>query len=257
MTQLVVSVRNAHEAALAVEVGVDVIDVKEPSRGSLGAAERHVVEQIFTAVAGRWPVSVALGELLEAGQVNDDQSAWPGPIIAEEVPAGACWAKYGLAHCSCQPGWQQRWRHLTARLPAGVQPVPVVYADHPQAHAPAADVVLQLALETCAPLVLVDTCDKSGGGLLTYWSLAQIEAFCRQARRCGVQVALAGSLRASELEVVLPLQPGFVAIRGAACGGERQGNLEARKTMRLVEMVRSKVGGISEDEKGFVRQILE
>ena len=38
MTGLLVSVRSASEARVALAAGVDVIDVKEPNRGSLGAA---------------------------------------------------------------------------------------------------------------------------------------------------------------------------------------------------------------------------
>ena len=63
MTQLLVSVRDAAEARTAVEGGADLIDIKEPARGPLGAADVDVVEQIIAEVAGRRPVSAALGEL--------------------------------------------------------------------------------------------------------------------------------------------------------------------------------------------------
>ena len=70
MTRLLVSVRSADEARTALAAGVDLIDVKEPARGSLGAASPGVVADVVGAVAGRVPVSAALGELFEAGDFN-------------------------------------------------------------------------------------------------------------------------------------------------------------------------------------------
>ena len=39
MTRVLVSVRDALEARIALDCGVDLIDVKEPLRGPLGAAD--------------------------------------------------------------------------------------------------------------------------------------------------------------------------------------------------------------------------
>ena len=53
MPKLLVSVRNAHEAGLALDAGVDLIDVKEPSRGALGAASPRHIHEILRLVNGR------------------------------------------------------------------------------------------------------------------------------------------------------------------------------------------------------------
>ena len=52
MTQLLVSVRDAAEALFAVAAGADLIDVKEPSRGPLGAPDRQTLDAVLAAVAG-------------------------------------------------------------------------------------------------------------------------------------------------------------------------------------------------------------
>ena len=62
---LLVSVRNVTEALTALEAGADVIDVKEPTRGSLGAADSATLAAIAQAVGGRAPVTAALGELTD------------------------------------------------------------------------------------------------------------------------------------------------------------------------------------------------
>ena len=51
--RLLVSVRNADEAIAALAGGAHVIDVKEPERGSLGAADTSAIAEIVLAVNGR------------------------------------------------------------------------------------------------------------------------------------------------------------------------------------------------------------
>ena len=53
MPKLLVSVRSSHEAQMAIDVGVDVIDIKEPSAGALGAASPAVIHEIVRFVAHR------------------------------------------------------------------------------------------------------------------------------------------------------------------------------------------------------------
>src|SRR5690242_10579669 len=60
--QLLVSVRSAAEVAAAVEGGADVIDAKEPSRGSLGAVDAAALAGIAHAVPDGLPLSIALGD---------------------------------------------------------------------------------------------------------------------------------------------------------------------------------------------------
>ena len=62
MSGLLISVRDAEEAHVALSTGVNLIDIKEPSRGSLGRADWAVVTETVRQVAGRVPVSVAMGD---------------------------------------------------------------------------------------------------------------------------------------------------------------------------------------------------
>lgn len=218
---LLVSVRDAAEAEEALAGGADVIDVKEPARGSLGAADAEVVAAVATAVAGRAPISFAAGEL-----VDWSISRWEAYLDA--IGGGAAYCKFGLAGCRALADWPERWRQAVAMLAGGVQPVAVAYADWRAAAAPSPDEVFNHAQAMGCVAVLVDTWDKHGGTLLDHWSIAEIDAFGRRVRDARLAFALAGSLAGSRLTLAARWRPTLVAVRGAACGGgDRNGRVSA------------------------------
>jgi (5-formylfuran-3-yl)methyl phosphate synthase len=224
---LLVSVRDAREADVALEGGADVIDVKEPSRGSLGAADTHVIASVLQEVAGRVPVSVAAGELLD----------WPEIELREFCGATAgnvAFMKFGLAGCSAMVDWTERWLRAAESLPANTQPVAVAYADWIAARAPAPDQVLAHAQNIGCPALLVDTWDKSTGDLFEHWPAKSLREFGHRARNAGVHLALAGSLRIAVLPRAIGCRPALVAVRGAVCEGGRQGTV----SMGRVQAVR-------------------
>ncbi len=228
MTGLLVSVRNADEARLALAAGVDVIDIKEPSAGSLGAASLENIAAILATVDGRCPVSAALGELNEA----EDR-------CVAELPSGLTFAKLGLSRCASRSDWCARWHALFSQAPGGPTPVAVAYADHKLCDAPPASEVLEAAVEMGCAAILIDTFDKAAGRLLDWWSVEQIEAFLRTAAERKMPVVLAGSLRAEDIEALSPLRPYLFAVRGAACREGRAGPLDAERIRNLVDLTRN------------------
>lgn len=223
MTQLLVSVRNADEARLALDAGAGLIDVKEPSRGPLGMPDSSVVREVVTVVGGRVAVSVALGELLEI-------SAPVGPII----PAGVGYAKLGLSGCGDRRDWVERWEAVLEAYPPGVRRVAVVYADWQACRCPAPETIVAAASGQRCEALLVDTFDKSKGRLLDHWSLADLRQFVERVRSAGMAIVLAGSLDAAALTPVLSLEPDWIAVRGAVCRGGREGQLDAALARTLV-----------------------
>ena len=61
--RLLVSVTDADEARLAADAGVDIVDVKNPAEGSLGAPAPGVIERVREVVPPEHPVSAAIGDL--------------------------------------------------------------------------------------------------------------------------------------------------------------------------------------------------
>ncbi|WP_288584449.1 (5-formylfuran-3-yl)methyl phosphate synthase, partial [uncultured Methylobacterium sp.] len=109
--RLLVSVRDAAEAALARDGGADLIDGKDPERGALGALPAETVRAIV-AVSGDRLTSAVAGEPRDA----DEASA----CLAALSDTGVGYLKIAWA-----PG-----RDATGlRLPAGTPVIAVLFAE--------------------------------------------------------------------------------------------------------------------------------
>lgn len=226
MIRLLVSVRNEDEARVALSGGAQLIDVKEPARGALGAADPHAIARVVNAVAGRVPVSAALGELSD-------------PDVFERCATlpGVQFAKVGLAGMAGCADWRQRWREALDRLPLGVTPVAVAYADAHEARSPAIEDVLAQGIALGCAALLIDTFDKSQGNLLDQLDPLRLAAIASTARSAGLFLVAAGSLRREHLPYVAAAQPEYVGVRGAACLAGRESLLSANLVRQLVEQL--------------------
>src|SRR5580658_8698207 len=89
MTLLLASVTGADEAEIAIQHGADLIDLKDSSRGALGALSPEAVAAAVRAVAGRRPVSAVTGDLPMAPEVV-------AGAVARMVETGVDYIKVGL-----------------------------------------------------------------------------------------------------------------------------------------------------------------
>jgi uncharacterized protein (UPF0264 family) len=224
MIDLLVSVRSAAEARAALAGGAALIDVKEPRRGSLGRADDETIAAVVRGVAGRRPVSAALGEL------------------TEQRPAPACplaYVKWGLAGCRDQSDWAGELTRAADLLPPGCRPVAVAYADWRRAGAPAPTEVCAFVANRRWGAFLIDTWRKDSTTLLDWLSLDELRELRGHCRVAGVSVALAGSLGIGQLRQLRPLRPDWVAVRGAACrGGRRTASIDEDRVRRLADLLR-------------------
>ena len=224
-TGLLVSVRDASEAMAALEGGADVIDIKEPRRGALGSAP-EVWEAVVARVSGLRPVSAALGELLQ----------WRSTPLPR-IPEGIAWVKFGLAGGG-RVDWRELWQQKIAEVPQHVRPVLVAYADGKRAAAPHWQEVASFAQAHVGAL-LIDTWGKDGTSLWDYLGgdeLAQLASCCRR-QKC--LLAVGGSLTLETIPLALRCRCDWVAVRGAACEGERTGSVSAARVELLRKCVSS------------------
>jgi uncharacterized protein (UPF0264 family) len=202
MTGMLASVENLAEALLVLQFGVDIIDLKSPSAGALGALPVETVREIVQATGGLRPVSATIGDL----PMNPE-------IVLKSVEAmattGVDFVKVGLF-----PGgdWQQTVFGLSPLASEGVRLVAVLFGDQN----PELSRIAELA-EAGFSAAMLDTLDKRGGSLTDVCALGYLRDFVAEAKAYGMLCGLAGSLRQSNIPQLLNLRADYLGFRGALC----------------------------------------
>jgi (5-formylfuran-3-yl)methyl phosphate synthase len=229
--RLLVSVVDADEARAAAAAGADIVDVKNPAEGSLGAPSPGVIEAVRATVPADLPVSAAIG----------DMPNLPGTAALAALGAarsGATFVKVGLWGVSTEEEAIALLRAVgdgAAGVPGAVV-VAAAYADARRVTpAPLAPQLLpRVARAAGVGVCLLDTAIKDGRGLLDWLTPDELSSLVAEGHAAGVQVALAGALRADDLPAVRATGADIAGVRSAACGdGRRTGPLEAARVRAL------------------------
>lgn len=225
---LLVSVRDAREAAAAIEGGADIIDVKEPQAGSLGRPTPDACLAVAAEAEGHLPWTMACGELSDGPRPIIDHIAAVGRLLGDR-PAPAA-IKIGLAGMAGRD-WRAGLAAVYKSLPEGIEPVAVIYADAPDM--PPAEEILAEAGPLGCRGVLVDTFDKSAGSTLDCRTVAELSRWRAATAAAGMAFVLAGRLSAKDLAAVAEIAVDVIAVRSAVCSGGRNGTVEAAKVRAL------------------------
>lgn len=229
--QLLVSVASAAEVGPALSGGADIIDAKEPRRGSLGPVSPATLAEIVALVPPQCPLSIALGDLASTEEVIT-------AITSLELPVrpAPTYLKLGFAGVRSP---EMVTRILATAVAAAAEKgstalvVAVAYADAGRAGALAPELIPSRAQGTGAAGVLLDTHTKDGMGLLEWLALPALSGWVASARRVGLLTALAGALRLENMDAVSAAEPDVVGVRGAACEGGRHGRVTVDRVREL------------------------
>jgi uncharacterized protein (UPF0264 family) len=234
--QLLVSVRLPIEVESALHGGADIIDAKEPARGSLGAVAPAALAEIVERIPPHVDLSIALGD------VSTSEDIWNAitrlPELARE---GRVYLKLGFARVSSFERVRALLEAATraARChPASPGIVAVAYADSAFAGTIPPALVCRAAASASARGMLLDTYLKDRGNLFTWIRPTELSGLIARARWSGLLVAVAGSLTLEHLRAVGAARPDIVGVRGAACSGGREGVISLRKVRQLHDQLR-------------------
>ncbi|WP_339910063.1 (5-formylfuran-3-yl)methyl phosphate synthase [Symmachiella dynata] len=222
--QLLVSVRNGIEAEAALQGGCDILDIKEPARGSLGMADVAAISAVADVVRQQ-QVDVVVSTAL--GETTDWYAAAPPAL-----PAGINYAKLGTAGLRPDLDWRRRWsevrRQFDLAADRNIAWIAVAYIDWELANSPPPLEIVAAATEAGCAGVLFDTFTKTGRGLFDWLSKPQLHALVNDIHAAGQLVAVAGQITAENVPALIDFAPDIIAIRSAACaGGQRTNSIEA------------------------------
>lgn len=210
MTLFLASVRDEAEADTALIANADIIDLKDPAQGALGAVDPEATRYIVGLIGGRVPLSATIGDLpMQPEAIRN--------AVIERASCGVGYVKFGLFPGGDPQACFEALRPIAPR----VRLILVLFADA----LPAFDAVAAAA-NIGATGIMLDTAEKRAGSLRTHLDASDIARFVVHAKAQGLMVGLAGSLRAADVPQLLTLSPDLLGFRGALCRGSRSASLD-------------------------------
>ena len=221
--RLLVSPMNIEEARAALAGGADIIDVKNPKEGSLGANFPWAIRAVADVARGIAPVSATIGDLPYKPGTASLAALGAAVSGAEYVKAGLLGAKDQAQAVEMLEGIVRAVKEYDPKKKV----VASGYSDFLRVGCLSPLLLPQAAASAGADLVMVDTAVKDGRPTFDFMSEAELEQFITLGHSEGLEVALAGSIGFAHLDLLKRLQPEIIGVRGIVCGGDRSSSVRA------------------------------
>jgi len=245
---LLTSVTGPDEAAVALRAGTDILDVKQPREGSLGACPPAVLRAVVTlrnaaaerasgggtrdaSGTARPAVSAALG----------DAPNLPGTFALAAAGAAACGVDYVKVGLFGARSVLEARVFLEEVVTAARQTAPSVrviaaaYADAAAIGSLPPRLLPRAAGLAGAHGCLIDTARKDGQSLFDHLEPRDLAGFIAECRALGLICGLAGSIAMRHVPRLRDLAPDVVGVRGALCAGGRSGRLDALRVRSFLD----------------------
>lgn len=229
-----ISVVSGPEAREALSGGAQILDVKNPAEGSLGAQSPWIIREIRDLCRGKADLSAAIG----------DMPSLPGTAALAALGAAACGADYVKIGLFGPRSEAEALTMLRAvRLAVSGLPVSVIaagYADFSRAGTLDPECLPRLAAEAGVRGCLLDTAIKDGRTLFDFLAPEKVLRLADQAHAAGLLFGLAGALREQHLALASDVGADIAGLRAAACrDSRRDGVLDAGRVRRLHQAIRA------------------
>jgi uncharacterized protein (UPF0264 family) len=227
--QLLVSPGDIEEARRSL--AADIIDVKKPSEGSLGANFPWVIREI-KALSPK-PLSAAIGDF-------DYKPGGASLAASGAAHAGADYIKVGLMF----DGREKADDLIRAVVRAVKDDFPkkkvviAAYSDYKRMGTISPFEMAPLAAEGGADFAMIDTGIKDGKSTFEFMDERELTLFTSKNRELGLGTALAGALKFDDIPVLKRIDPDIIGVRGMVCGGDRTTSIREDLVNKVLGMVR-------------------
>ena len=223
MTGMLASVTSVEEAQVVLKAGVDIIDLKNPEQGALGALETHVVGTVVKSISGKTLTSATVGDI-----ESSDPSL--SKLIVNMANTGVDYVKVGLFDDYAKESFIEVLDQAAKR---NIKIIVVLFAEN------YTTLTLQdHLLKSEISGLMLDTKNKTGENLLSLIKCEELDNFVRTAKKHGLITGLAGSLRNEDIASLLDIKPDYLGFRGALCSeNDRVKSIEAKKITKIRKAV--------------------
>lgn len=236
--QLLISVKNCEEALLAASAEVDVIDLKDPNIGAVGALSLRETEKILQVLDGRALVSatVGVGHATLTELVGD---------IQKRADLGVDIVKIAVSPLFDEADFYSEMQTLTKQ---NIKLVALLFADV------TLDAQLLAKLKMASFYgAMLDTQDKHIS-LVDLKPKYFLNEFVRDCEQNNLISGLAGSLKPQDVEILQEISPTFIGFRGGVCENNmRKSALSLKKICNIKKMLpkHNKMKGLAQKSLGL------
>jgi len=231
--KLLISPIDEEEALEAIKGGADIIDVKNPKEGPLGASFPWTIKRIREIAPNPIEVSCTLG----------DMPNLPGSVslaATGAVALGVDYVKVSLLALQSEKDAVYLMQNVVKAVKSIEKNVKVVvagFADAKRAHSISPLLIPKIASLAECDFAMVDTAIKDEKNLLDFFNAKQLETFIDETHGYGLKVALAGSLQIEHLPLLSIMGVDIAGLRGAACTEKDRvnGRVKKQKVEELVQ----------------------
>jgi len=230
--KLLVSPINVEEAIICKLGGADIIDVKNPKEGSLGANFPWMIKAVKNT-AGAIDVSATIG----------DFNYKPGTASLAALGAavaGADYIKVGLYDIQTREQALEMLTKIVRSVKDYDKNKKVVasgYSDYKRINSISPFELPAIGKAAGVDIVMMDTGIKDGRSTFEFLNNEELKEFVTSARNHGLKSALAGTIKFEDIPSLKIISPDIIGVRGCVCGGDR--NSSIRK--ELVEKLRNEI----------------
>jgi len=211
--KLLVSPRSKIEALECIKAGVDIIDIKNPVEGSLGANFPWIIKEILEITPKEIPVSATIGDLPDL----------PGTASLAALGVATCGVSYikaGIKGSNTLDAAINIMKQIVKAVKdydKNIKVVAAAYADYERFNTINPLLITEVAYKAGCDIGMIDTGIKDGRGLFEFLNFDELKQLIHDGHDKNIQVALAGSLKEKDFSVLKQLTPDIIGIRGAAC----------------------------------------
>lgn len=227
--KVLISPVDKEEAIIASNGGADIVDVKNPKEGSLGANFPWIIKEIKEAVNGRQPISATIGDFnFKPGTAS--LAAFGAAV------AGADYIKVGLYDIQTREQALELLTKITRAVKdydATKKIVASGYSDYERINSISPLLLPEVAAEAGVDVVMVDTAIKDGKSTFEFMDEKKLKKFTDLAHEYGLENAIAGSLRFEDLPTLERISPDIIGVRGMVCGGDRRTTIQQELVEKL------------------------
>lgn len=236
--KLLVSVVNRTEAIESIKGGADIIDVKNPKEGSLGANFPRVISQIKCIIPESLELSATIGDLPNL----------PGTAALAALGAAVSGVNYvkvglfGVKNSQEATALMIEVVRAVKEYNISLKIIASGYADYRNVGSVNPMELPDIAYNSKADGVLVDVKTKNGkDNLFSFLNDKELRDFIRQAHDYHLLAALAGSLDKQDIPRLHNIGTDIIGVRGALCTNKDRlsGKLEKEKIVEFTEEIRN------------------